>query len=215
MRPRGPCRPSSSRSRRPRPELAALALALSVAFACATARPPAPGVAEKARAAESWSGNLRVSVRGADLRGGSRALVAFQRPDAMRIEIPGASGARLVAVARAGRLTAVLPAERARLTSPAAPRDLEALLGVALSPAELMDVLLGVAPPGARRYQADWGATLPRRVRAELADGTRLDARVDEAESNVELPAAAFDPPPCDACRAIDADEARRLLGGR
>jgi hypothetical protein len=158
---------------------------------------------------------LRVSVRGQDLRGRSHALVAFRRPDAVRIEIPGPSGARLVAVARAGRLTAVLPADKARLESAAGPADFEALLGVALSPAELMDLLLGVAPQAARRYEADWGETLPRRVKAELADGTRLDARVDEAEADVELPAAAFDPPRCDGCRLIDANEARRLLGGR
>jgi len=212
VRPRGRSRPSSSRSLRPRPELAALALLLA---ACATARLPAPGVAEKARAATSWSGSLRVSVRGQDLRGRSHALVAFRRPDAMRIEIPGPSGARLVAVARADRLTAVLFADRARLESAAGPGDLEALLGVALSPSELMDVLLGIAPAAARRYEADWGAALPRRVRAELADGTKLDARVDEAEADVELPPAAFDPPPCEGCRPIDANEARRLLGGR
>ena len=213
MRPRGHSRPSSSRSRRPRPELAALALLL--AGGCATARPPSPGVAERARDANSWSGSLRVSVRGQDLRGRSNALVAFCRPDAMRIEIPGPSGPRLIAVARAGRLTAVLPPDRARLETAAGPRDLEALLGVALSPGELMEVLLGVAPAAARRFEADWGASLPRRVRAELADGTRLDARDDEAEADVELPAAAFDPPPCAGCRDIDADEARRLLTAR
>lgn len=213
MRPRGRSRPSSSPSFRPRPELAALALLL--AAACATARLPAPGVAEKARAATSWSGSLRVSVRGQDLRGRSHVLVAFRRPDAMRIEIPGPSGARLVAVARADRLTAVLPAERARLESAAGPADFEALLGVALSPSELMDVLLGIAPAAARRYEADWGAALPRRVRAELVDGTKLDARVDEAEADIALPAAAFDPPPCNDCRTIDVNEARRLLSGR
>jgi hypothetical protein len=174
-----------------------------------------PSVAERARGAASWSGSLRVSVSGRDLRGRSQALVAFRRPDAMRIEIPGPSGARLVAVARAGRLTAVLPADRARLESAAGSSDLEALLGVALAPAELMDLLLGVAPSATRHYEADWGETLPRRVRAELKDGTRLDARVDEAETDGELPAAAFDPPACAGCRPIDAAEARRLLGGR
>jgi hypothetical protein len=48
--------------------------------------------------------------------------------------------------------------------------------------------------------------------RQELA---AADARVDEAEQDVELPPAAFEPPPCPGCRTIDADEARRLLGGR
>jgi hypothetical protein len=213
VRPRGRSRPSSSRPGRPRPELAAAALLLVVA--CATARLPAPGVAEKAHAASSWSGSLRVSVRGPQLRGRSHALVAFRRPDKLRIEIPGASGARLLAVMAAGRLTAVLPGERAALESAAGPQELKALIGLALAPSELMDVLLGIRPANARSYEADWGVALPRRVRAELADGTRLDARVDEAEQDVDLPSAAFEPPPCPACRPIDADEARRLLGGR
>jgi hypothetical protein len=214
VRPRGRSRPSSSTSSRPRPEPAALA-ALLVALGCASARPPAPAVAEKASGALTWLGSLSVSVSGKDLRGRSRALIAFRRPDSMRLEIPGPTGARLVAVARAGRLTAVLPGERARLESAASARDFEALVGVPLAPGELMDLLLGSAPRGARRYEADWGEALPRRVRAELADGTRLDARVDEAEAGVELPAAAFDAPRCDGCRAIDADEARRLLTAR
>jgi hypothetical protein len=154
-------------------------------------------------------------VKGADLRGRSRVLLAFRRPDAMRIEIPGPAGARLVAAIRAGRLTAVLPAERAFLESAASPADLEALLGVELSPGELMDVLVGKAPPSLRDYQAQWGDALPKRVRAVLADGTRLDARIDEAEKDVDLPEAAFEPPLHPGYRPVDADEARRLLGGR
>ena len=212
MRPRGPSRPSSSPSRRPRPELGA---ALLLSAACASAPLPPPGVAESAAAAGSWSGSARVSVSGKDLRGRSRVLLAFRRPDAARIEIPGPAGARLVAVMRGGRLTAVLPGERAVLESAAGAADMEALLGVALSPGELMDVLVGVAPPGLRDYRASWGRTLPRRVDAVLADGTRLVAKVDDAETGVLLPEAAFAPPPHEGYRAIDADEARRLLGGR
>jgi hypothetical protein len=141
--------------------------------------------------------------------------MAFRRPDALRIEIPGSAGARLVAVVRAGRLTAVLPADRAYLESAATADELESLLGVALTPPELMDVLVGRAPPGLREYEVSWGSILPRRVQAVLADGTRLDARLDEAEKDVPLPEAAFDPPPHPGYRAVDADEARRLLGGR
>jgi hypothetical protein len=154
-------------------------------------------------------------VKGSDLRGRSRVLMAFRRPDALRIEIPGPAGARLVAVVRAGRLTAVLPADRAWLESAASAEELDALLGVSLEPAELMDVLVGRAPAGLRDYSAQWGASLPRRVLAVLADGTRLDARVDEAEKDVTLPEGAFDPPPHPGYRAVDPDEARRLLGGR
>jgi hypothetical protein len=177
---------------------------------------PPPGVAESAAAAISWAGSARVSVKGAEVRGRSRVLMAFRRPDALRIEIPGPAGARLVAVVRGERLTAVLPAERAVLESPATAVDLEALLGVALSPAELMDVLVGKAPPGVRDYRVRWGDALPRRVEATLADGTRLVATVDDAEVGVELPEAAFGPPPHAGYRSIDATEARRLLtGGR
>jgi len=212
VRPRGPSGPSSSPSRRPRPELAG---ALLLAAACATARLPPPGVAERAAAATSWSGSARVSVKGSEMRGRSRVVMAFRRPDALRIEIPGPAGARLVAVVRGGRLTAVLPAERAVLESAATAADLEALLGIALSPPELMDVLVGKAPPGLRDYEARWGETLPRRVEARLADGTRLVATVDDAEAGVELPEAAFGAPPHPGYRSIDAAEARRLLGGR
>lgn len=218
MTPRECSRPSSAK-RRPRlPERGlplAAALAVGLAWACAGFRPPAPGVAERARGAGGYSASLRVFVSGPDLRGRSRALVAFRRPDAMRIEIPGPSGARLVAVARAGRLLAVLPSERAVLEREATAEGLEALIGIALAPAELMDVLVGARPEGLREYRADWGASFPRRIEAVLADGTRLVARVEEADDGGEVMPAAFDPPPHAGYRAIDAGEARRLLGGR
>lgn len=214
MTPRGPSGPSSSSPpRRPRPDLAAALLIAGAA--CASARLPPPGVAESAAAAASWSGSARVSVKGADLRGRSRVLMAFRRPDALRIEIPGPAGARLVAVVRGGRLVAVLPADRACLESAASAGGIEALLGVALEPAALMDLLVGKAPAGLRDYRVQWGETLPRRVQAVLADGTRLDARVDEADKDVALPEAAFDAPPHPGYRPVDAAEARRLLGGR
>jgi hypothetical protein len=183
---------------------------------CAGAfRPAPPGVAERAAGSPSYSGSLRVSVSGPDLRGRSRALVAFRRPDALRIEIPGPSGARLVAVARAGRLTAVLPGERAFLDRKATAAELEALIGVALAPAELMDVLVGARPAGMRDYRADWGPSFPRRIDAVLGDGTRLRATVEDADAGTDVRPAAFDPPPHDGYRRVDADEARRLLGGR
>ncbi len=213
MRPRAFCTRNSRVSRHRLPELA-LAVLLATA-ACARVMPPAPDVARRAATLASYSASLRVSVKGKDLRGRSRALVAFQRPDGLRIEIPGPAGARLVAVTRRGRLTAVLPAERAFLAREATPGELEALLGVALSPGELMDILVGVAPAGLRDYEARWGRLLPRSIRAVLGDGTRLTATVEDAEPDAGLPAAAFEPPPHAGYRQIDADEARRLLGGR
>jgi len=214
VRPRELSRLSSSPRRRPRPEPALAALLLTAA--CATASLPRPGVAERAAAAVSWSGSVRVSVKGKDLRGRSRVLMAFRRPDAVRIEIPGPAGARLLAVVRGGRLTAVLPSERAFLESEATAADLEALLGVALSPPDLMDILVGIAPAGLRDYRVRWGDALPRRVEAVLGDGTRLVASVDDAEAGVDLRDVVFAPPPHDGHRRVDAAEARRLLtGGR
>ncbi len=212
MRPRVSCTRSNKTRQRPLPELAVAVLAF--AAACAKAIPPPPEVAARAAALLSYSSSLRVSVKGEALRGRSRALVAFRRPDSLRIEIPGPAGARLLAVAREGRLVAVLPAERAYLERDANPRELEALLGVPLGPAELMDLLVGVPPQDARSYEARWGRALPRRIRAQLADGTRLDVRVDEADGGVDLPRAAFEAPRHDGYRPIDADEARSLLGG-
>jgi hypothetical protein len=206
------CTPSSRARRRRRLELAA---ALIFAGACTRAVPPSPDVALRAAGMRSYSGSLRVSVNGKDLRGRSRALVAFRRPDALRIEIPGPSGARLVAVARGGRLTAVVPSERAVLESEAGPADLEALIGIALSPSQLMDLLVGVPPKDARDYQARWGPRLPKRIEAILADGTKVKASVDEADAGETVADAAFDPPAHAGYRPIDADEARRLLGGR
>ncbi len=194
--------------------LALLALALT-AGGCVRALPPSPEVVQAAAALRSYSGSLRVAVRGEDLRGRSRALVAFRRPDALRIEIPGTSGARLLAVVAGGRLTAVLPADRAVLRRAASPAELRALLGIALAPEELMDVLVGIRPADTREFEVRWGGLLPRRIEAVLADGTRLSVDVDEAEGAPELPAAAFEPPPHAGYRETDADEARRLLGGR
>jgi hypothetical protein len=214
VRPRASFTLSSRDRRRRLPEAAAAGLLL-LAAACAKAVPPSPAVAAEAAASLSYSASLRVSVEGRELRGRSRALVAFRRPDALRIEIPGPSGARLVAVVREGELTAVLPAERAVLRREATAAALEALLGVALAPAELMDVLVGVAPARSRSYAARWGARLPRRVAAVLEDGTRLEAAIEEADGGENVRPEAFDPPAHPGYRPIDAEEARRLLGGR
>ena len=214
MKRREPSRRSSSPRLR-RPLESAVAAGLGLSLACATASLPPPRVAASAAATLSYSASLQVSVSGPDVRGRTRVLLAFRRPDAIRIEIPGSSGARLVAVVRAGRLTAVLPAERAVFEGGAERSDLGALLGVDLAPAELMDVLVGVAPPDARDYRARWGEALPRKIEAVLADGTRLKATVDDALTGLLLPEAAFEPPPHPGYRPVDAAEARRLLGGR
>jgi outer membrane lipoprotein-sorting protein len=188
---------------------------LLVLAGCASWDPPPPQAAELAAAADVYSAVLRVSVKGENVRGRSQVIVAFRRPSAVRLEIPGSAGARLVAVVSGDRLTAVFPSHRAVFEGAATPADFDALLGIALAPEELMDMLVGVTPPRLRSYRAGWGETLPERIEAVLPDGTRLQARVDDAEIGIRIPEAAFEFPPHPGYRPVDAGEARRLLGGR
>jgi hypothetical protein len=142
-------------------------------------------------------------------------LLAFRRPDALRLEIPGPVGPRLVAVTRQGRVVAVFPGERAVFESAATPEALDALVGVPLRPEELIDLLVGVPSPRLVSYRAQWGALLPRQIEAVLPDGARLVAKVEEAEKDASLPEAAFAAPAHEGFRAIPADEARRMWSTR
>jgi len=189
---------------------------LLLASACATASlPPPADVAARARDAASYSARLRVSLKGPGVRARTPALVAFQRPDGLRIEVPGPTGPRLVAVARGGRLVAVFPGERAVYAGEARAAELEALLGVALDPGEVMDLLVGVPSPRLKRYRAHWGPALPRQIDATLPDGGRLKVTVEEASPGPLLSEAAFAEPPHPGFRTIDAEEARSLWSGR
>jgi hypothetical protein len=192
-----------------------LALAAAAGGCASAGLPPPPDAAARAAATSSYSGRLRVSLRAPDFRARSAVLIAFARPDALRIEVPGPGGARLVAVTRGGRLTAVFPGERAFFSGEATPDALESLLGVPLAPAEVIDLLLGVPSPRLRRYEARWGPDLPRRIDATLPDGGRLRLTVDEAARGAELSPAAFDEPPRAGYRQVDAEEARTLWSGR
>jgi hypothetical protein len=171
-------------------------------------------VAERAQGAASYSARLKVSLRGKDLRARTIALVAFRRPDALRVEVPGPAGARILAVARAERLVAVFPGDRAVFEGRATAADLGALLGVALEPAEVMDLLVGTAPRQARGYQARWGPEAPRRIKAELPDGTRIDLTIEEPRLGADLPERAFLDPPHAGYRPVGAEEARGSGGG-
>lgn len=187
-----------------------MAAALGIA-ACATASLPNPEVAARARSVGSYSAWLRVSLSGPQLRARTRALLAFRRPDALRIEVPGPTGVRLVAVMRGGRLWAVFPGQRAVFESAATHDQLADLLGVALSPVEMMDLLVGVPSSRLRGYKARWGPLLPREVEALLPDGARLKIGVEEPDTAALLADAAFESPPHDGYRSVGADEARRL----
>ena len=171
-------------------------------------------MAARARAADSYSARLRVSLKGPRLRARTAALVAFRRPDRLRIEIPGPTGPRLVAVTRGGRLSAVFPADRAVYSGEATASELEALLAVALEPGEVMDLLVGVPSPRLKRYVARWGPGLPRQIEATLPDAGTLKMTVEEPESPATLSEAAFDEPPHPGFRVVNAEEARGLWSG-
>lgn len=199
----------------PGPRAAVLG-ALVLASACAPPPPPpSPEVVARAAASRSYTSQLKVSLSGPQGRGRLRVLLAFRRPEALRIEVPGPTGARLVAVARGGDLTAVFPGDRAAFIGKTTAADMEALLGVALAPAEVMDLLVGVPPPRIRDPRVRWGPVLPREVKGILPDGARLTVVVEDAAPDVALPDAAFEAPRHEGYRRVDADEARELLAGR
>ena len=190
-------------------------LVAGLAAGCAGVVAPPPGAPERAKAARTYSATLRISLESPTLRGRARALVAFERPDSLRLELPGPTGARCIAVARGLSFVAVFPAERAVWRGAATALEMETLLGVRLAPAELMDVLVGVGGPRLRVYRASWGGAVPRRLEATLDDGTRLTAIIDSADLEPDLPKAAFDEPESAGWRIVEAGEARRLLGIR
>jgi hypothetical protein len=194
--------------------LAAATLGLLVA--CAPRfRTPAPEVVERARTASTYNGALRVSLKGPGGRGRSQALLAFQRPDRLRIEIPGPAGLRLLAVLRDGRLVATFPSAGAVYEAPASAASLDALLGVGLEVSELMDFMVGVPSGRLSDFRVRWGSEAPTEVSALLPDGTRLKARVDSVTLAETLPPGAFRAPATAGLRGVDAAEARRLLVGR
>lgn len=196
---------------RPHRQVGAVLAGVLLGGCASLPRLPAPEVAARAAAARRYSATLRVSLRGPELRARTRALVAFERPDKLRIEIPGPGGARFVALARGDSLVAVFPAERAVFESGATASELERLIGVALAPAELMDLLLGGRPRGARALRVRWGARLPAQIDATLADGARLSLRVEAALIDAELPVQAFAPLAAPGYRLVDSEEARQL----
>ena len=194
----------------------ALGALAGVLTGCATA-PPLPPVRTFAiaRDTRTYSAEIAVRLQGPDVRARTRALIAFDRPQRLRVEVPGPGGARFVLVVRGGELTAVFPSERAVYRGGTSAAEVEALLGVALEPSEIMDLLLGAGPARLVSYRVWWGERLPARIEARLEDGTRLELRVSDAETDAPLPEAAFESPASRGYRPVSAHEARRLWSAR
>jgi hypothetical protein len=142
-------------------------------------------------------------------------LLAFRRPTPAHRDT-GTDGARLIAVARGERLWAVFPAERAVYEGAARATDLESLLGVALSPSEVMDLLTGVPSPRVRAYPRALGrrAAAPDRRDAARRRAPQGHGRGRGGARDHPGPAA-FTEPPHDGYRSVDADQARALWSAR
>lgn len=184
-----------------------LFLIMTAAPGCATFVPVSPEAVAAARVLPSYSAALKVTLSGPTRRGRTRALVAFARPGALRVEIPGPGGVRVLAVANGGHLWSVFPAERAYFEGRADAAAMQALLGIALEPEAMMDVLAGAGSDQVREYRADYRAGLPRRLSATLSDGSRLRVTVEDVQAPVTLPAAAFQAPAHPGYRRLDAEE--------
>ena len=196
------------------PGRSAAAAALFLA-GCATVSPPPPHVQDSAAAATTYAARLRVSVKGGAMRGRADVLVGFERPDKLRIEIPGGVGPRLVLTTRAGRLVAVFPPERAFHQGDATSERTEAVLGLALSPQEIMDLLVGRPSPRLVAHRLRWGLAAPSRIEAELANGDKLKIAAEDVDLGVPFGAGVFDDPPHPGYRELSEAEVRRLWDPR
>ena len=172
----------------PRPELALAGLL--AARACATAPPAAAGGGERARPPRpTWSGSLRVSVSGPDVRGRSRVAAGVppaRRRCASRCPAPRARASwRWLAT---GAWPRSCPAERAFLEARPRPRTWRRCWASRSTPARADGPAGGRgARAPARATRRSWGSALPRRVAALLPDGARLVATVEDAEADAEL----------------------------
>ncbi len=91
-----------------------------------------------------------VRVRGKGPEGKFRAteLIIFERPDRVRVELVATFGAsRWIAVASAGEITVLFPRSREYLEESAVEDVVGALLGIRLSPLEVMAILAGTGLP--------------------------------------------------------------------
>ncbi len=72
-----------------------------------------------------------------------------------------------------------------------------------------------IGPVADGRYAEESVTLAPGDRLVLFTDGTRLDILVEDSEAEPSLPPAAFEAPPHEGYRKVDADEARRLWGGR
>jgi len=126
--------------------------------------------------ARTMQAELGLSGRAGEEKLRGRALVGFEKPDAMRLEGLAPFGAPAFILAARGReATLLLPRDDRVLRSASAAEILGALTGVSLAPADLQAILTGcvtAAPKavGGTQYGADWRSI-------DLEDGAKIYLR--------------------------------------
>jgi hypothetical protein len=156
---------------------------------------------------------VQVNLKGPQGRAKGTILIAFARADRLRVELPGSAGARMILVTRGEQLAAVFPGERAYYAGAAEAATFETILGVALAPPAIMDLLLGRGSDSVTIHSIRQGAVAPRHVAGRLRDGTRIALSIQDATINPALAPQAFEFVAPRGFRVIDELEARALCG--
>jgi hypothetical protein len=132
------------------------------------------------QAVERYQAVVRLRGKGPDGKFRATELVVFERPDRVRVELLAAFGAsRWIAVTGAGEITVLFPRSREYLEETAVEDVVDALLGIRLSPEEVMAILAGSGLPlgGAEPVRAERQGD---RVRIALGEGRRVDVEADQ-----------------------------------
>ena len=122
---------------------------------------------------------LKVRGEGPEGRFSATELVVFERPDRVRVELLATFGSsRWIAVTDGGEITVLFPRSREFLQESAVEDVVSALLGIRLSPEEVMAILAGSGLPlgGANPARAERVGELARLV---LNGEPPINGRVD------------------------------------
>jgi hypothetical protein len=91
---------------------------------------------------------LRVRGKGPEGKFRATQVIVFERPDRVRVELLGAFGpSRWIAVTASGEITVLFPGRREYLEETAVEDVVGALIGIPLSPPEVMAILAGSGLP--------------------------------------------------------------------
>lgn len=105
-------------------------------------------IRRQALAVARYQAVVRVRGRGPEGRFSGTLMVAFERPERLRVELLGPFGSsRWIALVAEGEITVLFPSRREFVRESAVPAVLDALVGVGWSPDEAMAVLAGAGLP--------------------------------------------------------------------